>query len=85
MFDINFASFQHIFPTGYTGAGNEQIKVLLKFKHSVKTDVAGKSKMVEFVAIKYPLNLLGTKALRQLQINVDPLLYAMSNGTARTK
>ena len=43
----------------YTGAGNEQMKVLGKFKPPVKTDAAGKSKTVEFVVTKHPLNLLG--------------------------
>ena len=56
----------------YTGAGDEQMKVLGKFKHPVKTDAAGKSKTVEFVVTKHPLNLLGITALRQLQVNVDP-------------
>ena len=43
----------------YTGAGDEQMKVLGKFKHPVKTDAAAKSKTVEFVVTKHPLNLLG--------------------------
>ena len=60
------------------------MKVLGKFKHPVKTDAAGKSKTVEFVVMKHPLNLLGITALRQLQVNVDPLIHAMSEGTAET-
>ena len=67
-----------------TGAGDKQMKVLGKFKHPVKTDAAGKSKPVEFVITKHPLNLLGIMALRQLQVNVDPLIHAMSDGTAKT-
>ena len=47
----------------YTGASDEQMKVLGKFKHPVKTDAAGKSKTLEFVVTKHPLNLLGITAL----------------------
>ena len=68
----------------YTGAGDKQMKVLGKFKHPVKTDAASKSKTVEFVVTKHPLNLLGITALRQLQVNIDPLIHAMSDGTAKT-
>ena len=60
------------------------MKVLGKFKHPVKTDAAGKSKTVEFVVTKHPLNLLGITALCQLQVNVDPLIHATSDGTAKT-
>ena len=42
----------------YTGAGDEQSKVLGKFKHPGKTTAAGKYKMVEFVVTKHLLNLL---------------------------
>ena len=49
----------------FTGAGNEQMKVLLKFKRPVKIDTAGKTKTVEFVVMKHPLNTLGIKALCQ--------------------
>ena len=50
----------------YTGAGDEQMKVLGKFKYPVKADAAGKFKMEEFVVTKYPLNLLGIRALHHL-------------------
>ena len=47
----------------YTGVGNEQMKVPETFKYPVKTDATGKTKTVEFVLTKHPLNLLGIKAL----------------------
>ena len=63
---------------------NEQMNILGKFKHPVKADTASKSKMVEFVITNHPLNLLGIMALRQLQVNVDPLIHATSDGMAKT-
>ena len=63
----------------YTGAGDEQMKVLGKFKHPVKTDAVGKSKIVELVVMKHPLNLLGITALHQLLVNVDSLKHAKSS------
>ena len=68
----------------YTGASDEQIKVLGKFKHPVKTDAVGKSKTVDFVIMKHPLNLLGIMALCQLQVNIDSLTHATSDGIAKT-
>ena len=68
----------------YTGAGDEQMKVLGKSEHTVKIDAAGKSKTVEFVVTKHPLNPLGITALRQLQVNVDPLIHVTSDGTVKT-
>ena len=68
----------------YIGAGDEPMKVLGKFKHSVQTDATGKCKTVEFVVTKHPLNLLGLTALRQLKVNVDSLLHVTSDGKATT-
>ena len=68
----------------YTGASNELMKVLENFRYSVKVDAAGETESEEFVVTKHHLNLLGMMSLRQLQVNVDPLIHATSNGMAKT-
>ena len=68
----------------YTGASDEEMKVLGKFMHPFKTDAPGKTRMVKFVVVKHPLNLLDIAALHQLQINIDPLMHATCNAMAKT-
>ena len=59
------------------------MKVLGKFKHIVKTDAADKSKLVKFVVTKHPFNLLNIMALYHLQVNINSLIHAASDGMAK--
>lgn len=60
----------------YVGVGGKPLQVLGQFSYPVRTSSSNSEYVVNFVVTEDKLNLLGRKALRQLDIDVNELLKA---------